>query len=149
MKAPEPAGGRVVQLRDLGPHPALGHLREHRGVALTCDERADHLPARLGQLIRRHRRQFHAGAFEDLVEPLGLPGPFLDDRFAIPGEITQRPERFRRNETRPYQAMLKQRRPHTASATSVLRRGRFRISRALITRTSGTDASKARWTGFQ
>lgn len=38
--------------------------------------------------------------------------------------------------------------PQIASATSVLRPGTLRMCRALITHTSGTDASNTRWTGF-
>jgi hypothetical protein len=93
----EPAGQRALEaleLGDLGPHPSLGHLREHFGVALTGDERVDHLPTGLGQHARRHRRQLHAGVFENLVEPLGLPRSFFDDRPAIAGQVPQRPERL-------------------------------------------------------
>ena len=39
--------------------------------------------------------------------------------------------------------------PHTASATSVLRPGTLRMCRALITHTSGIDASSTQYTGFQ
>jgi hypothetical protein len=51
----ETARQRVLELRDLGSHGALGHLGQHRRVTLTGDERVDHLPTRLGQHRRRHR----------------------------------------------------------------------------------------------
>ena len=42
---------RVGQLTDLGTHPTLGHVGQHRRVTLPGDEGVDHLPTGLG----RHR----------------------------------------------------------------------------------------------
>ena len=52
----EPAGhARRCSCGDLGAHPALGHLGQHFRVALTGDERVDHLPPRLRQHAGGHR----------------------------------------------------------------------------------------------
>ncbi len=41
----EPSGQGIGQFGDLGPHPALGHLGQHRRVTLAGDEGVDHLPS--------------------------------------------------------------------------------------------------------
>lgn len=120
----EPPSHRVLQGGDLRTHPSLGHLREHHRIALSRDQGVDHLPPRLGQHTRRHAGELHAGVFEDLVQPLRLPGPFLDHRLAVAGQIPQRPERFGWDETRSHQAVLKQRRTPDRIRESVLRPGR-------------------------
>lgn len=40
----EVSGQRLGQLRNLDPHPALGHLREHPRVAFAGDHRRQHRP---------------------------------------------------------------------------------------------------------
>ena len=104
----EPASERIFQLGDLGPHPALGHVRENNQVALPDDQRVDHLAARFRQHRRRDRRQLHARILKDLVEALRFTATFLNHRLAIASQVTLLTGRAWRNERRTHQAMLDQ-----------------------------------------
>ena len=48
----EPSREGVFEPVNLGSHPPFGHVGEDLGVALTGNQRVDHLPAR----FRQHRR---------------------------------------------------------------------------------------------
>jgi hypothetical protein len=55
MMLGEAAVERPDEFGDLGTHPPVGHLGQHRRVAPTRDQRLDHVAARLGQRRGGHR----------------------------------------------------------------------------------------------
>ncbi len=61
---PEVAGEGFRQRRDLWSHLALGQVGEALAVALAGDEGFDHGPPRLGQHLRRDRREHDPGVLE-------------------------------------------------------------------------------------
>ncbi len=81
-------GARAREIGPLGSGavPHLNHYilcpRKDRAsqIALSGDERLDHLPARHGEHTRRLAGQFDPGVFENLVEPLRLPAPLFNVR---------------------------------------------------------------------
>jgi hypothetical protein len=74
----EAAFERCLQLADLGAHPSAGETSQDLRVALSADERVEHVPAGLGQGLGGHRRELDACVLEHLVQPLGLAAAFLD-----------------------------------------------------------------------
>ena len=79
----EVAGQRRHQLRDLRPHPGLGHLGQHLRVAFAVDQRGQHLPSRHTEDVGRHRRQLDPGVLEFLLQPLRLPAALGGLRGAV------------------------------------------------------------------
>jgi hypothetical protein len=60
-----------------------------------------------------HAEQLQAGVLQALVQPLGLPSPFLELGLAVAGELAQFPDRRRWDERGPDQPVLDQLRdPH-------------------------------------
>ena len=90
-----------VSCGDLGAHSPLGQIGQHRGVALPGDQRFEHGPSRDPGDVGGHRGQLDPGVFEQLLQPLDLPGAFPGDRGAGAGQITELPDRLGWARTRP------------------------------------------------
>jgi len=90
----EVPGQCLRQLWDLRTHPAFGQVGEHRRVCcgLLIDQGLQHQPPGDTHDVGGHRRQFDARVFQQLLQPLDLPGPFLGDVRARPGQIPQLPD---------------------------------------------------------
>ena len=99
---------RVLKGRNLGSHPALRVLGEHPRVALAGDERVEHEARRLAGDVRDHAVQLDAGVLEQVLQPLNFAGPLLRQRGAVPRQVTQPPDRRRRDEARPDQPVRDQ-----------------------------------------
>jgi hypothetical protein len=90
-----------LELGLLVSHLAHGHLGHDRGVALSGDERFDHVPPRDGQDLGGHRAELDAGVLEHLLHALGLGGAHVHDGFATPGQGSQLADGRRRHQTGP------------------------------------------------
>ena len=84
----EPTVECLAQRGEFLAQPSFGQLGEALGVALSCDERVEHGPARNPQDIGGHRVELDASVFEGLVDPLRFRGVGLDEPLAIPSQIT-------------------------------------------------------------
>ena len=104
--------------RELAP----GQVGEDLRVAFTGDERFDHRPCRHPEQVCRHRRQLDQGVFEQLLEALLVPGPFLDQLGPQSGVVPQR--RISAGGTKLGRSMPRSQSlaSHTASSLSVLGR---------------------------
>ena len=108
MMVTEPALQRHGQVRDLGPHRALGQVRQHRGAAFPVDQRLDHRPPGLGGDGGGHRVDLDAGVLEHVAEPLHLRGPGLHDLGAVPDDVPGGLDARGRDEAAPQQPALQQ-----------------------------------------
>ena len=54
-------------------------------------------------MSRGHRGQLDPGVFQELLQPLHLPGPFAGQPGAGPGQVPQLPDRLRRHERAAHQ----------------------------------------------
>ena len=63
---------RPRQIRNLGPHPPLGQIGQHRRAAFPVDQRLHHRPRRLGGELGCHRVDLDAGVLEHVAEALQL-----------------------------------------------------------------------------
>jgi hypothetical protein len=109
----EPAGQGLHQRGVLDSHPAPGQAGQYLRVALSGDQRPDHRPAGLAHDVGGHRRQLDQGVFQQLLDPLGMPGPVPGQVQPQPGVIPQLADLGRRDETGPQHAPLGQfRLPH-------------------------------------
>src|SRR3954469_482746 len=104
----EAAGECLCQQCAFAPHPGQGEISQCLRVAFPADQRFQHRPGRLTGQVRHHRRQLHPGVFQQLLQALDLPGAFPDDLGAVAVQIPQLPDRFRRHEPGPDQAVLDQ-----------------------------------------
>ena len=85
----EAALQRQAQLADPGTHPGQSHIGHHLDVALAGHERIEHPSRRFAHHIRHHRVELDASILEQLLDPLGLPPPILDQLRAIASEVAQ------------------------------------------------------------
>ena len=108
MVVGKPAGQRLLQSRDLRPHPGRSQIGQCLRVAFPGDQRLDHRPAGDAEGVGGDRGQLDAGVFQDLLQPPQFPGALLDQAGAVSGQITQSAHPRRRHETRPDQPMLDQ-----------------------------------------
>ena len=99
---------RPAQLRDLGSHPGACQLGKGVEVADAGDERFEHLPGRHPEDVGDHRVQLDPGVLEQLLDPLGLPGAFLDQLLAVAGQVAQLGDHRWRHEAGPQQPALAQ-----------------------------------------
>ena len=99
---------RGDQVRALGFHPPAGQIGQSAWVALTGDQGLDHVARRQCVQFRGHRRHLDRRVLEQLLQPLPVAGAFPDQILAQPGVVTQHPDRRRRDETRPQQALFGQ-----------------------------------------
>ena len=67
---PEPALQRHRQVRDLGPHPPDGQVRQHLAAPLPVDQRLDHRPSRLRRDGPGHRVDLDTGVLQHVPEPV-------------------------------------------------------------------------------
>ncbi len=102
---PEPAGQRLGQLWQLGTHSGFGHVGQDRRVTFTVDQRGEHGPAGDAHDVGGHRRQFDSGVFQEFLHALGLAAAFGGEYRAGPGQIAEFPDRLRRHERGPDQAV--------------------------------------------
>ena len=63
-------------------------------------ERVEHVPAGLAEDVGRDTVELDPGVLQRLVQPVGLTLALLDLRLAIPGQLSERPDRLGRHETR-------------------------------------------------
>jgi hypothetical protein len=104
----EAALQRFLERGDLLAQLAAGELGEDLGVSRAGDERVEHVAAGLAQDVGGDAVELDPGVLQRLVQPVGFPRAFLDLRLAIPGQIPERADRFRRHEARPEQAGLRE-----------------------------------------
>ena len=76
---PEAAFQRHGQVRDLGPHLALGQLGQDRAAAFAVNEGLDHRPPGLGGDRGGDGVDLNPGILEHVAEPGDLAGPLLHD----------------------------------------------------------------------
>jgi hypothetical protein len=108
MVGAEPADQGLLEQGDLGAQATLGQLGQHLGVADAGDQGLQHRPAGDTQDVGGHTRQLDAGVLQQLLQPLGLAGAFLDHGLAVAGEVAQLPDRAGRHEAGADQAVLDQ-----------------------------------------
>ena len=97
---------RLDQRRSLGLHPAPGQVGEAPRVTLAGDQRFDHVPRRQRVQRGRHRGQLDERVFEQLLQPLPVPGAFPGEIDPQPGIVAQLPDRRRRHKRWPQQPLL-------------------------------------------
>ena len=102
----EAAVERLDQRRSLGLHPAPGQVGQAPRVTLAGDQRLDHVPRRQRVQRGRHRRHLDQRVFEQLLQPLPVPGAFPGQIDPQPGVVAQLPDRRRRHERGPQQPFL-------------------------------------------
>jgi hypothetical protein len=95
----EAARAGQPQVGDLGAHPAARQVRQHRRVALAGDQRLDHVPGRQGGQRRGHRVNLDPAVLEDLGQALQLTGALLDELLAVAGQLADRGDLRRWDET--------------------------------------------------
>jgi hypothetical protein len=83
----EAAFQRHGQVRDLGPHRALGQLGQDRAAAFPVDQRLDHRPPGLGGDRGSHRVDLDPGVLQGAAEPGDLADPLLDDLGAVADHV--------------------------------------------------------------
>ena len=121
----EPASQSQRQIRDLLAHQSPCQIGQHGWVTLTGDQRGDHRSARHPEGIRCHRVQLDPAILEHFMQPLGLPSTFLGQLPAVPGQLPDRGDLRRRNETATQQSHLAQlRQPYRIGGVG-LRPGTF------------------------
>jgi hypothetical protein len=104
----EPSGQRVGEDLPLAPHPGPGQVGQGRGVALSGDQRFDHVPAGAAQDVAGHDRQLDPGVFEQLLQALLLPAPVAGQGGPPAGQVPQPADRRRRHEAGPHQPVRHQ-----------------------------------------
>lgn len=67
-------------------------------VPAAADQGGEHCPAGDAEVVGGDRGELDAGVLEDLVQALGLAGPFLDLGLAVPGQVPQLADRLRGHE---------------------------------------------------
>jgi hypothetical protein len=82
---------RLLQKRDLDPHPGSGQLCHHCRVAFPCDQRGQLLPPGDPEDVRGDHRQFDQGILEQLLHPVLLRGAHVDQVRPVAGQVAQRP----------------------------------------------------------
>jgi hypothetical protein len=102
----EAAVEHLHQRCPLGVQLPAGQLGQDQRVAFAGDERLDHLPRRHPEQVCRHRGQLDQGVFEQLLEALVVPRPFLDQLRPQPGVVPQHPDLPGRHEARAEHAPL-------------------------------------------
>lgn len=98
-----------AQLGEPRPGAGEGHLGQHVRVALAGDQGLDHVTRAIAEHIGDDRVELDAGVLQDLLDPLGLPGPLLGELFAISGQVTQAAHHRVGDEAAPQQTALEQR----------------------------------------
>ena len=99
----EPAGEGLGEFGDLGPHAAFGQISQHYRVTLALDQGFEHGPPRNPGDVGGDRRQFDAGVFQQLLQPLDLLGPGPHEGGAGAGQVPELTDRFRWDERAPDQ----------------------------------------------
>jgi hypothetical protein len=102
----EMPGQRLDESVELAAHPAPGHLRQRPGIALTGDQRSQHLPAGDSQDVADHAGQLDLGIFQQLLQALLLPGLLPHQSAAVTGQIPQPPDLLRVHQARAAHAPL-------------------------------------------
>ena len=134
----EPAGQRLGELRDLVPQPALGQIGQRGRVASPAIRASSIARPETPMMSEATDGQLDPGVFEQLLQPLDLPAAFPGDRGAGAGQVPQLPDRLGRHERARTRPCAPSWASQVASATSVLRPGRFFTCRALTSITSTT-----------
>jgi hypothetical protein len=106
MSDAEAAGQGLAQGGDLRAEPATGQLGQRVRVVLPHQQRLQDGPPGLGQQRRGDAGQLDPGVQHHLLQPLDHAGAFLDQGAPVPGQITQLPDRWRRDEAGPNQAVF-------------------------------------------
>jgi hypothetical protein len=104
----ELAGQGLHQRRVLDTQPTPGQLGEHLGVALTCDQRLQHGPARDPEEVGGHRPKLDQGVLQQLLQPLLVAGALGGQVRAQPGVVPQPADLGGRDERGPQHAPLVQ-----------------------------------------
>ena len=108
VKLVEAAFQRLAQLRELGAHPTLRHLREHRRVSRARAQRVEHRASGLAEDVGSDAVQLDPAVLQRLVQAVGLTLALGDLRLAITSELAQLTDRLGRNEAGTQQAGLGQ-----------------------------------------
>ena len=96
------------QVRDLGPHRALGQLGQDRAAAFPVDQRLDHRPPGLGGDRGGHRVDLDPGVLQGVAEPGDLADPLLDDLGPVADHVPGRLDLGRGNEAARQQPAFQQ-----------------------------------------
>ena len=104
-KRPAQANVRSGILR---AHHAARQVGQHGRVAFPGDQRLDHVPGRQGGQRRGHRVNLDSAVLEDLGQALQLAGALLDELLAVAGQLSDRRDLRRWDETAPQQPALGQ-----------------------------------------
>lgn len=83
------------------PQLLFGQIGEDLWIPFTVDEGLHQQATGHPEDVGGHRGEFHAGVFEDLLQPLRFPVAFPDRRGPVPGEITQPADRLGRHQRGP------------------------------------------------
>ena len=138
----EPAAQRLDQSSTFGFHPAPGQLGQPARIAVPGDERLEHVAHRAGVQLAGHRRHLDQSVFQQLLQPLPVPGAFPGQIHPQPGVIAQHSNLRRRHKRRSQQALLGELgQPHRIKPVRLGRPGRFFTSRALTNCTARPRAS--------
>ena len=98
----------LAQLGDPPAQAALREVGEDVRVPFARDQGGEHGPSRDAHDLGRDRVEPDAGIGERLLDPLALRHPGPDEALAVAGEVAQDPDRRRRDEAAPQQAVLEE-----------------------------------------
>ena len=87
---------------------AAGEIREDVGVGGAGHQGIEHGPTGDTEQARSHGGELDARVFEDLVQAVGVTGPFLNEEFPIAGEVAKLADRRGRDEAGPNEAALEE-----------------------------------------
>jgi len=104
----EPPRERLDQRAMLGLHPAAGQAGQHFRVPFSGDQRLQHVPDRHRVQAAGHSRDLDQRVFQQLLQPLPVPGALPGQIDAQPGVIPQPPDLGGRDEAGPQHPPLGQ-----------------------------------------
>src|SRR5664279_5710519 len=102
----ELAGQRLDQVGVLELHPAAGQAGQEPRAALPGDQCLHHVPDRAQVDPAGHRGDFDQGVFQELFQPLPMPGPFRGQVHPQSGVVPQHADLLGRHERGPQQTFL-------------------------------------------
>lgn len=94
---PEASREGLLEGGEFLPELASRQVGEDGGIGGALEEGLQHGPPGDPEDVGRHRGELDPRILEDLVEPVRLPAPLLDEDLAVPGEVPEVPDRGRRH----------------------------------------------------
>jgi len=108
MMGPKAPDQGVTQRGELLPELTARQVGQDVGIGGALHQRLEHGAPRGPEDVARHRRQLDARVLEHLLQPIGLAGVLVDQRFAVSREISELPNRLWRPEAAPHEPVLQQ-----------------------------------------